>query len=77
MLAKFLAGLIVFLGYMAMVVALAVIMAFPVKWLVNYVFTDAVRLTVFGVAQITVWRALALNILCGFLFKSSSSSSKS
>jgi hypothetical protein len=58
------------------IAALSLLMALPVMWLVNYLFTPQILLTVFGVSQITFWQALALNVLTGTLFKSSTSSSK-
>jgi len=62
--------------FVIVVVALvAAIGAYPTKWLVNYVFTDSIRVSLFGVAQIGFWRALALNFLCGILFKGSTSTS--
>lgn len=73
---KFLTGL----GYAVFsafaIFFLALLMSYPTKWLVNYVFTDGVRLVIFGVAKITVWRALALNYMCGLLFRGTSTSSK-
>jgi hypothetical protein len=62
---------------LAIIAGFAAVAAYPTKWLVNYVFTDQVRLSLFGVAQIGFWRALALNFMCGILFKGSSSSSSS
>ncbi len=44
--------------------------AFPVKWLVNYVFAPGVLVSLFGTPQIDFWRALALAIVCGILFTS-------
>ena len=52
------------------IVGLSFLMAFPTKWLINYIFTDGVRLSLFGVAKIGFWRALAINVLMGGLFKS-------
>lgn len=56
-----------FLGF----VALALLMAFPTKWLVNYLFSATFLLYIFGVAKITIWQALWLNVLTGLLFRSS------
>lgn len=41
---------------------IAVIIAYPVKWLWNYVIP-----TIFGLPQITFWQALCLMLLAGFL----------
>ena len=44
----------------------AIIMGFPTMWLWNYVMPY-----VFGLTPITLFQAMALNILSGILFKSS------
>jgi hypothetical protein len=59
----------------AVIAVIATIGAYPTKWLVNYVFTDGVRQTLFGMPRIDFRHALALNFVCGILFKGSSSSS--
>lgn len=59
------------------VFGIAILMAFPVEWLVNDLFTQATLMSLFGVARITFWQALGLSVLCGILFKGSSSSSSS
>lgn len=56
------------------IAGLSLLMAFPTKWLVNYVFTDGVRFALFGAAKIGVWRALWLNCLCGTLFRTTTGS---
>ena len=56
----------------SIVVGLALLMAWPVMLLWNYVMPD-----VFGLTVITFWQALALSMLASFLLKSSSSSPKS
>jgi len=56
--------LIVFLGAIAFIVLVAVLLAFPVKWLWNWLMPD-----IFGLIKITVWQALGLNLLAGFLLK--------
>lgn len=58
----FVVGIVIILG-------LAALMAYPTKWLINYIFTDGFRLSLFGVAQIGFWRALAINALAVGLFK--------
>jgi hypothetical protein len=50
------------------VVMIAVIMALPTMWLWNWLIP-----TIFNLIEITFWQALGLNILCGILFKPSSS----
>lgn len=65
------------IGGMAIAFICAVLMGYPTMWLVNYVLTPSVILSLFGTTQITFWKAFALNVLCSVLFQSSSSSSKS
>lgn len=48
---------------------LAILLAFPTKWLWNWLMTD-----LFSLQTITVWQALGINLLSGFLFKGSSNS---
>lgn len=59
---------ILFAGFMALVLAL------PTMWLWNFVVP---HISSGAVPTIGFWHALALNILCGILFKSTSSSSSS
>lgn len=70
---KLLAGLVIAIGFIGLLFVLGLLFAYPVMWLVNYLFTPAVLTAVFGVAKISVWQAWALNLLSGFLFKSTSS----
>jgi hypothetical protein len=66
-------------GIVLIILAIAgvsIVMAYPVKWLVNYLFTPGVLMAVFGVTKFSIWRALWLSVLCGLLFKSTVSSSK-
>jgi len=54
--------------FCGLVFGLGLLFAFPTKWLINYIFTKYVLLKVFGVEQISVWRAFAINIFAGLLF---------
>jgi len=47
------------------IVIIGAIMAFPVKWLWNWLMP-----TIFGLTKITVWQALGINIFTGILFRS-------
>ena len=58
------------------VVFFAAIIAFPVMWMVNYLFTPQFLHGIFGVWSLDFWHALWLSMLCGSLFKGSSSDSK-
>jgi hypothetical protein len=62
------------LGIIALIVGLALLFAFPLMWLINYVFTSSVLLALFGVPQITFWKTVALSITTGWLFKGNSTS---
>ncbi len=55
---------------------LAALFTFPIKWLVNYLFTPQTIFSLFGVYQLTFWKALALSTVCSLLFKGSASTSK-
>lgn len=49
---------------------LAIILALPVMLLWNFLMPD-----LFGLKEIGLWKSFCLILLCGFLFKGSSSSS--
>jgi uncharacterized oligopeptide transporter (OPT) family protein len=51
-------------------IVVAVLIGFPVKWMMNYLFTPTFLRATFGVSQMTFWRAFWLFILAGFLFGS-------
>ena len=53
------------------VAIIAIILSFPVMWLWNWLMP-----TIFDLVEISFWQALGINLLCGFLFRSSSSNSK-
>jgi hypothetical protein len=65
--------LIVAVGTMVLFVILAlvfgILLAFPLMWLWNYVMPY-----LFGLREIDLWHAWAINVLTAFLFKSSHSS---
>jgi len=64
----------VVVGILIIGIIISLIFAFPVMWLWNY----AVVGTIAGVAPLTFWKALAMMVLCSFLFKPlGSGSSKS
>lgn len=47
--------------------AVALMIAFPVKWLTNWVLTPGALALTFG-GPLTVWKAWGLSWLCGLLF---------
>lgn len=63
---KILAFLIIFLGFLAMVLAFSLIAAWPVQLLWNWLAP-----TIFGLKVLTFWQSWGLLMLCGLLFKSS------
>jgi hypothetical protein len=48
-----------------LIVLSAIIMAFPTMWLWNYLMPD-----IFGITEITLYQAMAINFLSGILFRS-------
>ena len=62
--------LFVVLSFVAFVIGL------PVMWIVNYLFTQQVLMAVFGVPQLTFWKAFWLAGLTGLLFKNYSTDKK-
>lgn len=60
-------GLVV-VGFL-MLIGLAVIGAYPTKWVMNYLFSPAFLTFVFGVTKLGFWQALALNFITATLFK--------
>jgi hypothetical protein len=55
-------------GVIGLVVILAALVGYPVKWMMNYLFTPTVLHATFGISQMTFWKAFWLAILTGFLF---------
>jgi len=52
------------------------ITGYPVKWLMNWLLAPSFLLWVFGVSKLSFWKAYGLALLCGLLFKSTTSGSK-
>lgn len=73
---KLIAALLGIVFVVAFVVGLSFLLAYPTMWLVNYVFASSFLTFLFGTPTIGVLKAWALNAVAGFLFKSSTSSSK-
>ena len=72
---KIIAGLVAVVGVFVLIVALALLMAWPLMLLINYVFSTALLTFLFGAAKISFWKTVALSIVTGSLFKSASTSS--
>jgi hypothetical protein len=62
----------VFFAAIGMIIVIAVLMAWPTQWLWNNALIGAVD----GLNPIGFWQALGINVLCGILFRNSTSSSK-
>lgn len=61
---NFFTNLVAFIVALVFVAIFALILAFPVMWLWNWIMP-----AVFGLIKITFWQALGINLLCGFLFR--------
>lgn len=62
--------------FFVMVLILSLLMAFPTKWAVNYLFNPVLLATVFTTGHLSVWHAWALNFVAATLIKSQLSTSK-
>ena len=56
----------------AFIVGLSLLMALPMMWLVNYLFSPSALLAVFGMAKIGFWKAFWLNFFLGWFVRASS-----
>lgn len=61
---NFFTNLATFIIALVFVAIFALILALPVMWLWNWIMP-----AVFGLIKITFWQALGINLLCGFLFR--------
>ena len=62
----------VFFAAIGMIIVIAIIMAWPTQWLWNNALIGAID----GLNPIGFWQALGINVLCGILFRNSTTSSK-
>jgi len=62
--------LVTVFGSLVVIVIVSILFAFPIMWLWNWLMPH-----LFNLPVITLWEALGISLLTGFLFKSSSSSS--
>lgn len=60
-----------FVGVVVLVIGLSALFALPVMWLWNYVVPYQ-----FGLKELDFLHAWALNVLCGFMFKSATYSNE-
>lgn len=61
---KFLTSLLALIIGIFLIVIFSIILGFPVMWLWNWIVSS-----ISGLAKITFWEAVGINILCGFLFR--------
>ena len=69
---KFVTGLIVGTGAVALIAILAFFYGLLIMWIINFVFSTAFIAFVFGASQIGFWKAYLFVFLCGLIFKSHS-----
>jgi hypothetical protein len=62
----------VFFATIGMIIVIAVLMAWPTQWLWNNALIGAID----GLNPIGFWQALGINVLCGILFRNSTTTSK-
>ena len=72
MMDKFLKMVRGFVAVLVIIFFVAWATVFPTKWLWNWIIVD-----LFALKPITAWQAWGLNLICGILFRGSSSSSES
>lgn len=66
---NFFTNLLTFIIALVFVAIFALILAFPVMLLWNWIMP-----AIFGLIKITFWQALGINLLCGFLFRGTTTS---
>jgi hypothetical protein len=59
-----------------MLLLIAILSAYPMMWIVNYLFAPSFLVAVFGVAKLNFWRALALCFITGFFARTNTPSKK-
>lgn len=64
------------IGAVGLIAVSVLLMALPLMWLGNYLFTPVILNTLFGVSQLDFVHALALSVFMSICFKGTSSSSK-
>jgi hypothetical protein len=74
---KILLGTGVIIGVVGLVIVLSLLFAWPTLWVINYLVAPTALKAVFGISQLTFWKAFWLNFICGNLFKNPSTTSSS
>jgi hypothetical protein len=62
----------IILAALGMLVVVAIVLAWPTQWLWNNALIGAID----GLNPIGFWQALGINVLCGILFRNSTTTSK-
>lgn len=65
-----------FLLILILAVVIVLLAAFPMMWMINWLFAPSFLTFVFGMAKLGYWQTLVLECVAGALFKSTTSSSK-
>lgn len=68
--ATFVKGFMFVVGVIATFLIIGVLMGYPTKWVVNYLFAPSLLVAIFGVSKLSIWQAIALNFASACLFKS-------
>ena len=68
---KFLTGLGALLFIALGIAGLAMLGAYPTKWIMNYLFNPTLLSHIFTVSRFDFWHAFCLNYIAGTLIKSS------
>ena len=68
---KFLTGLGALLFIALVIAGLAMLGAYPTKWIMNYLFNPTLLSHIFTVSRFDFWHAFCLNYIAGALIKSS------
>ena len=55
------------------IAGVAVLGAYPTKWIMNYLFAPALLQSIFGVTKLTLLRAFCLNFIASTLIKGTTS----
>lgn len=66
---KITASVLAILGAVAFVAGIMLLFTFPIMWALNYVFTPAVLIALFGIPQLTFWKTFVLAWVVSTLFK--------
>jgi hypothetical protein len=62
--------------FLVVITLIALLIGLPVMWMVNYLVAPSALFAVFGIYQLTFWKAFWLSILTGTLFYQSGSNKK-